>query len=379
MSVMGNEFSGLPMDELIGGPLKAACDAQIRLAKATADFINTVGFNPELDSKNQPTGKLVPKQVDFSFWQPLPISQPLKVTGVTITIPGSGYTSEPTPAFSGGGGTGASGTATIAGRVTGVTIPNGGTGYTAGSIVSLIGGGGTGATGTITTVNASGAITAVTITTGGTGYTAGSTVNLTVGAGVSGTGASGTIAISGAVTGVTITNPGSGYTSAPTVTFTGGGGTGASGTGLVSPDTSLSNETQVQKVILSVPFLVIVNTPALMVKSVNITFDMEVKSSETHKDESSQEASMDVGAKFGWGPFSAEVKIHGAISARQENTRSTDRSAKYHVEVTARDDGMPEGLSRVLDMLQKAIAPVSVSKATTIQSANIAQNQKAVA
>lgn len=302
MSVMGNEFSGLPMNELIGGPLKAACDAQIRLAKATSDFINTVGFNPELGADNQPTGRLVPKQVDFSFWQPLPINPTLKLTGVTINNAGSGYTANPTATFS--------------------APPAGGT-----------------------------------LATGDATYDS----------------------TSGKVTGVTIKNAGSGYTSAPTVTFTGGGGTGATGTGLVSPDPTITNETQVQKVILSVPFLVIVNVPALMVKSVNITFDMEVKTSETHKDESSQEATLDFAAKAGWGPFSMEIKIHGAVSSHQENTRSTDRSAKYHVEVTARDDGMPEGLSRVLDILQKSIAPVSVSKAATLQGANIGQNQKVVA
>jgi hypothetical protein len=34
------------MDSLIGGPLTAACDAQIKLANATADFIKFVGFMP---------------------------------------------------------------------------------------------------------------------------------------------------------------------------------------------------------------------------------------------------------------------------------------------------------------------------------------------
>jgi hypothetical protein len=134
-------------------------------------------------------------------------------------------------------------------------------------------------------------------------------------------------------------------------------------------------ETQVQKVVLSVPFLAVVNVPALMVKTVDVVFDMEVKSSESHKDDKSMEASLDATAKVGWGPFSAEVKIHGAVSTHQENTRSTDRSAKYHVQVHASDDGMPEGLSRVLDILQKAIAPVSQSKATDLKTAGVAQKQ----
>ena len=36
---MSDQFQGLPMDSLIGGPLTAACDSQVKLARSTADFI----------------------------------------------------------------------------------------------------------------------------------------------------------------------------------------------------------------------------------------------------------------------------------------------------------------------------------------------------
>jgi hypothetical protein len=72
------------------------------------------------------------------------------VGSAIVTAGGSGYTSAPTLAFSGGGGgTGAAATATIAnGVVTGVTITNPGSGYTAAPTVAFSGGGGTGATAT---------------------------------------------------------------------------------------------------------------------------------------------------------------------------------------------------------------------------------------
>lgn len=41
---MGEQFSGLNMESLIGGPLKAAYDAQAMLAASTAKFIENVGF-----------------------------------------------------------------------------------------------------------------------------------------------------------------------------------------------------------------------------------------------------------------------------------------------------------------------------------------------
>ena len=41
---IGGQFDGLDMDALIGGPLRAACDAQEQLARATAEFIKQVGM-----------------------------------------------------------------------------------------------------------------------------------------------------------------------------------------------------------------------------------------------------------------------------------------------------------------------------------------------
>lgn len=190
---LGNEFSGLPMGELIGAPLTAACDAQVRLAMATADFINLVGFNKDGSIRN----------VNFSFLRP----------------------TKPTVAAAG------------------ATVPK---------------------------------------------------------------------------------------------------------------------EPLVEEVQLSVPFLAIVNIPALKVKSVDITFDMEVKSSESSTESSKKDLGFEAEGKGSVGPFSLSVKVNGSVSTAKENTRKTDKSAKYHVEVHALDEGMPEGLSRVLDILQSAIAPVGV-------------------
>ncbi|MDQ5984989.1 MAG: hypothetical protein CSYNP_00693 [Syntrophus sp. SKADARSKE-3] len=75
------------------------------------------------------------------------------------------------------GGTGATGTATIAaGAVTGITLGTGGSGYTVVPPVYITGGGGTGATATATI--AAGAVTGFTITAGGTGYTTAPTVTI---------------------------------------------------------------------------------------------------------------------------------------------------------------------------------------------------------
>lgn len=76
---------------------------------------------------------------------------------------GSGYTSAPTVAFSGGGGTGAAATATVTdGKVTAITISNAGSGYTSAPTVSLSGGGGSGAA--LTAVLSGGTVGSILIT-----------------------------------------------------------------------------------------------------------------------------------------------------------------------------------------------------------------------
>ena len=81
---------------------------------------------------------------------------PGRVTQITMTNLGSGYTSVPTVSFVSATGSGATATA-IRGtsganlnKITGVTITNGGTGYQTAPVVNFVGGGGIGAQATAT-------------------------------------------------------------------------------------------------------------------------------------------------------------------------------------------------------------------------------------
>jgi len=183
---MSDQFGGLPMDQLIGGPLKAACSAQTLLAKASSDFINDVGLND--DGK----GNLTARTVDFAF------NKPVQAADGTTTM---------------------------------------------------------------------------------------------------------------------------------------------------------------EKVDLQVPLLAIINTPSLSVKEAEVRFTMEVKSSTSAKTTSDTKAELTAHAKYNAGLFSCDVTVHGSVANHSENSRKSDNSAKYDVKVVARDDGPPEGLMKVLDMLNDAIAP----------------------
>jgi hypothetical protein len=103
---------------------------------------------------------------------------------------------------------------------------------------------------------------------------------------------------------------------------------------------SETTTTTVEPRSIKVPLLSIVNTPNLSVKEVTIDFDMKVQSTSMHKD------STDV-----------NVTTKASVGSKSENTRSTDNSARYTVHCQARDDGAPEGLMKVLDILGESIKP----------------------
>jgi hypothetical protein len=120
-----------------------------------------------------------------------------------------------------------------------------------------------------------------------------------------------------------------------------------------------SGQTEMEEVVMDVPLLAIVKVPSLFIDTVDITFDMEVKSSTSHKDSEDKAGKFAADMEAGWGCFSIKVHVEGSVATHQENTRSSDNSAKYHVEVHASDKGMPEGLARVLDIMNQAIVPIA--------------------
>lgn len=157
-------------------------------------------------------------------------SQPSSgIASVALSNNGSGYTTPPAVAFTGGAGAGVEATAVLSNGIT-IAVTAGGTGYTTAPTVVIAPPppGGVQAVATVTlTANA---ITSVTVSNPGFGYTEAPAITLTGGGG---TGGVLTASLTGRVRSITITKPGIGYTSAPTVAFSGGGGTGAAGTAAI--------------------------------------------------------------------------------------------------------------------------------------------------
>jgi hypothetical protein len=134
-----------------------------------------------------------------------------------------------------------------------------------------------------------------------------------------------------------------------------------------SPVTDKKGNTTLADNDLNVPLLSIVNVPNLSVKKATVDFSMEVKSSSQDTTSAKTDANVSTHAKYSawWSPVSVEMTASVSTSNKSESVRKTDNSAKYDVHVEARDDGPPEGLMKVLDILNSAIVPKGGSTAPT--------------
>ncbi|AQM69931.1 hypothetical protein ACOMICROBIO_LMKGKHOH_04025 [Vibrio sp. B1FIG11] len=114
---------------------------------------------------------------------------------------------------------------------------------------------------------------------------------------------------------------------------------------------------------VEVPLMSIINIPSLQVTDVDINFSMEVKSSFSESSKEEMEAKAEVETELNAGMFKMKAKMSGSISSSKESSRKSDNSAKYDVNVVAKQLPPPEGLSRVLDMLDQCIMPVPAEAA----------------
>lgn len=124
---------------------------------------------------------------------------------------------------------------------------------------------------------------------------------------------------------------------------------------------------------LTVPMLSIVPVPFIRVQELNVDFEFRVRETvtRTHKSEVKTEGGtktvVDTTAKFGGGFLSflggpsatikSNVTSHFNVTATHKSsvTRTEDRSARITIGMKAVQDAIPEGLSRVLTILNDCI------------------------
>lgn len=107
----------------------------------------------------------------------------------------------------------------------------------------------------------------------------------------------------------------------------------------------------------TVPLLAIVPIPYIRINDMTIDFEFQIKDVETH--ESVTQRKVSVSAKAGGWFY--KVKIKGSYSNRTVNKRETDRRTSLKITVNAVQDQIPEGLGRILDMLNEATKVVPLT------------------
>lgn len=102
---------------------------------------------------------------------------------------------------------------------------------------------------------------------------------------------------------------------------------------------------------ITVPLLAIVNVPNLSIQEVTIDFNMKVQTASVQK----KDFNWDVSASGSVGGWGWKASMSASVGGSSSSTRSTDTSASYNIHVRASDPGYPEGLKKVMDILESVI------------------------
>ncbi|MBH0020224.1 DUF2589 domain-containing protein [Pseudoalteromonas sp. SWXJ133] len=135
---------------------------------------------------------------------------------------------------------------------------------------------------------------------------------------------------------------------------------------VINQDTGESSTPAVST--LNLPILTILPLNSLAVKNVDVSFEMEVKSSYSHdtekSDSQSGEASGSFEAGFSYMGFSA--KVEGSVKSTSQSSSSDkehyekSNSAKYTVAVNAGQLPLPEGVTTIIQAYTAAIQPIMI-------------------
>lgn len=107
---------------------------------------------------------------------------------------------------------------------------------------------------------------------------------------------------------------------------------------------------------VNAPFAALVQTPNLMIDSVDIDFTMEVKDTVSTSTENDATASFDGSANY----LFFSVHVSGSVTSKSTNTRQSDQSAKYDVRVHAGQAQVTEGMNRLAQLFASTIEPVKL-------------------
>lgn len=100
---------------------------------------------------------------------------------------------------------------------------------------------------------------------------------------------------------------------------------------------------------------------SLAIESLKVSFEMEVKSSREFTKETSNDRQSRTTSKGLTNDFKAhqfDTELHGTLSNKDKKAGNSSSAANYEVSLTAGQLPLPKGLTAVLDIFTKNIAPI---------------------
>jgi hypothetical protein len=113
------------------------------------------------------------------------------------------------------------------------------------------------------------------------------------------------------------------------------------------PRQNEQGEVYMEEVHLQVPLLAIAPAPNLQIDSMDVDFNLEIRSVSAESEEGIHKTAV----------AEDHVQLNGATASHREHTRKTDKSSKYHFELHATNHGVPEALARIVDLMASGVAP----------------------
>lgn len=115
------------------------------------------------------------------------------------------------------------------------------------------------------------------------------------------------------------------------------------------------------KMDFAIPLMTLIPINSLAIETLKISFQMEVKSSREFTKETSSERKQRSTSKGMTNAYKAhefDTELHGTLSSKAKDSANASAGANYEVSLTAGQLPLPKGMTAILDIFTKNLAPL---------------------
>ena len=125
---------------------------------------------------------------------------------------------------------------------------------------------------------------------------------------------------------------------------------------VLAPDGSVQDTPL--KMDFSLPLMTLIPINSLAIKEMEISFDMEVKSSREHKMDNTTNQTGSSKKQKNQRAYNFDTELHGTLSKKATDKTQSQSHADYQVKLSAGQLPLPNGVTAILDIFTKSIAPL---------------------